>query len=97
MPVSRYKKDNLIDDPRKLATAESVSRIRSAVASGRLSVTEVILSEGQRLDHLAGYYLGDGRYWWVLAATSGIGWGLQIPPGTRILVPNDPAAALEIA
>ena len=96
MPVSRYKKDSLIDEPRRLATAGSVSRIRSAVSSGRLAVTEVVLSEGQRLDHLAGQYLGDGRYWWLLAATSGVGWGLQVPAGTRILIPNDVSAALEI-
>lgn len=96
MPTSRYRKDNLIGEPRKLATSNSVDRIREAVSSGRLSVIEITLSENQRLDHLAGQYLGDGRYWWIIAACSGIGWGLQIPPGTRILIPNDLSAALEI-
>jgi hypothetical protein len=31
---------------------------------------------------------GDSRYWWVLAASSDIGWGLQIPPGTVIRIPD---------
>jgi nucleoid-associated protein YgaU len=39
-----------------------------------------------RLDTLAGSLYGDARYWWVIAAASDIGWGLQIPPGTIIRV-----------
>ena len=30
----------------------------------------------------------DSRFWWVLAAASDIGWGLQVPPGTIINIPN---------
>jgi len=40
------------------------------------------------LDHLAATYYKDSRYWWVLAAASEIGWGLQLPPGTVIVVPD---------
>ena len=43
--------------------------------------------EFRRLDHLAQDYLGDASLWWVIAAASGIGWGLQIPEGTRLVVP----------
>jgi nucleoid-associated protein YgaU len=42
----------------------------------------------ERLDTIAGVAYGDGRYWWVLAAASNIGWGLQVPPGTIIRIPD---------
>lgn len=35
-----------------------------------------------RLDTLAGSIYGNAKYWWILAAASDIGWGLQAPPGT---------------
>ena len=60
-----------------------------ALAAGQIATRELVLVEGQRLDQIAGRLYGDGRYWWVIAATSGIGWGLQVPPGTRLLVPTD--------
>jgi len=41
-----------------------------------------------RLDALAGVLYGEGRYWWVLAAASNVGWSLQVPPGTIITVPD---------
>jgi hypothetical protein len=97
MPVSRYRKDNIILNPKRLATAEAVTRIRNSIANGTITTSELTLSEGQRLDHLAGKYYGDGRYWWVIAIASGIGWGLQVPPGTRILIPNDLNSLLEVA
>jgi nucleoid-associated protein YgaU len=77
-----------------LTSAEATLRIRSAVSAGRLATREVVLAEGQRLDQLAGQFYGDGRYWWVIAAASGIGWPNQVPPGTRLLVPVDISAAL---
>ena len=48
----------------------------------------MILRERERLDVLAGQIYGDARYWWVLAAASDIGWGLQVPPGTLIRIPQ---------
>jgi hypothetical protein len=46
-----------------------------------------VLQEGERFDIIAGEVYGDGRLWWIIAAASGIGWFLQVPPGTRINVP----------
>ena len=45
--------------------------------------------EGERLDQIAGKFYDDGRYWWVIAAASNIGWWLQVPTGTRLIVPLD--------
>ena len=54
-----------------------------------LEVENLILDEGSRLDHLAAQNYGDGSYWWVIAAASSIGWGLQVPAGTIISIPSD--------
>jgi hypothetical protein len=96
MAVSRYQKDTIIGAPRRLSTAAAVLRIRQSINAGLIPTRELVLAEGQRLDHLAGNLLGDGRLWWVLAATSNIGWGLQVPPGTRLLVPIDIGKVLEL-
>ena len=97
MPVSRYRKDNIISKPSRLSTTEGITRIRNGISNGTITTSEMVLSQSQRLDHLAGQYYGDGRYWWVIAIASGIGWALQVPPGTRILIPDDLAAVLEVA
>lgn len=65
-----------------------ISLLRNLVSSGGIPVRELVVSGNQRLDTLAGEQYGDSRYWWVLAAASNIGWGLQVPPGTVIYVPD---------
>jgi hypothetical protein len=45
------------------------------------------MKEDARLDVMAGREYGDASLWWVIAAASNIGWGLQVPAGTRILIP----------
>lgn len=90
MPISRYKNNQIINIPdATLATNESISNIRSAYSAGLIQCNEIISKSGQRLDHFAGLYLGDARYWWIIAAVSNIGWPLQIAPGTKILIPKD--------
>ena len=88
MYINRYASDNLVND-RVLATNRSIVRIREALNAGTLSTTAFTSQETDRLDVLAGRYYGDGRLWWVIAAASGIGWWLQVPSGTRIVVPTD--------
>jgi hypothetical protein len=46
-----------------------------------------MLTETQRLDVLAGIEYGDSSLWWIIAAASNIGWGLQVPPGILIKIP----------
>ena len=62
--------------------------IFKAIESGRINFSVHLLEEGERLDYLAGIYYGDSSFWWVLAAASGIGYALQVPPGTVIRVPS---------
>jgi nucleoid-associated protein YgaU len=78
-----------MDEGKFLATNETITLIRLAVARGNLPTTEIILREGERLDGIAGRAYGDGALWWVIAAASGIGWWLQTPPGTLIKIPTD--------
>jgi hypothetical protein len=86
--MRRYNRDQRISGG-KLQSAQAVSRIRRARDFGLLPTKEVILQSSQRLDHLAHEYLGDSKLWWVLAALSDIGWAMQLPPGTIVLIPID--------
>ena len=88
MYINRYRSDGVIGG-KILGTNGSISKIRDAVSAGDISTTAIISQEGDRLDNLAGKYYGDGRLWWVIAAASNIGWWLQVPPGTRLVVPTD--------
>lgn len=86
--MNRYRSDRRIRGGSVLATNQSVNRIKTAVRDGRLKTKRYKLKEGERLDVIAKRFLGDGRLWWVLAACSNIGWGLQVPPGTLINIPT---------
>ncbi len=86
--MRRYTKDKRIRGNR-LETAGTINSIRRARDFGLIPTKTVVLTESQRLDHLAHEHLGNSRWWWVLAALSDIGWGLQLPPGTIVRVPTD--------
>ena len=61
----------------------------TAVKNGGLQVTRRQIKAGERLDTIAGVVYGDAGLWWIIAAASGIGWGLQVPPGVVISIPTD--------
>jgi len=87
MATSRYTTDARINLGKQLGTADNVLLLKKAVKNGVIPIIRTIIATGDdRLDTLAGSFYGDGRYWWVLAAASGIGWRLQVPPGTIINV-----------
>ena len=91
MAFSRYvyaprKRSDL--DQRYVGTVKINSKIRRAVLRGDISVSRHILKEGERLDTLSFRYFNDSSLWWLIAACSGIGWGLQVPPGTVLNIPT---------
>ncbi len=88
MAFSRYRRTPLIDMGRQYGTGRAHEVIRQAIKDGTLSFQSLTLKEAQRLDHLAGQFYSNGRFWWIIAAASEIGWGLQVPAGTFIRVPN---------
>lgn len=72
----------------QFGTSYSVQSIRSAIKEGRIATKTTVIRGAERLDTMAGVVYGDARYWWILAAASDIGWGLQVPPGTIINIPD---------
>ena len=72
----------------RFGTSDAIDRIVISVANGQIQTSTMILTDGHRLDTLAGILLDDAKLWWVIAALSGIGWGLQVPAGTRIVYPT---------
>jgi hypothetical protein len=88
MAFSRYSRAPVLAFGTQYGTSTAASVIRAAIANGDLPTREIYLRASERLDVLAGQVYGDSRYWWVLAAASDIGWGLQIPPDTVIKIPD---------
>lgn len=86
--MKRYSRSPVFAAGRALGTSYAVPIIRDEVVRGSIPVDEYISKEGDRLDQIAAKNLGSAKWWWVIAALSNIGWGLQIPPGTRILIPE---------
>jgi hypothetical protein len=86
--MRRYSGASLMSGGTRYGTNETVYNIRRAISSGALKCREQSLSETQRLDVLAGIEYGDSSLWWIIAAASNIGWGLQVPPGILIKIPT---------
>jgi len=96
MARSRYTFVSRFNDGQGIGAWPGSTSLFNAVLSGVLEADTIVLTQGQRLDHLAGQYYGNGSYWWVIAAASGIGWALQCPAGTVIKIPKNLDAALSI-
>ena len=91
MSLSRYsfsKKGISFDGRKYVSISNASTRIFQAVENQQINYTVHLLEEGERLDYLAGIYYKDSSLWWILAAASGIGYALQVPPGTVIRIPN---------
>ena len=91
MAISRYtfSKQIIKEGKTIFATNKSSAKIFKAVTFGEIQVKQHILQEGERLDTIADKIYGVSSYWWILAAASGIGWGMQVPPGTIINIPSN--------
>ena len=85
--MNRYSGDALIKGGKSRSSNKAALIIRDQIESGQLKVKRIVLGRGVRLDHLAFREYEDASLWWVIAAASGIGWGLQVPPGTYLTIP----------
>lgn len=88
MGASRYTFTPLIKGRSTIATSLVSTRIYNGVISGKIAFSTKTLKEAQRLDHIAAGAYGSSDMWWVIAAASGIGWGLQLPAGTILRIPK---------
>ena len=95
MALSRYTFAKRINDGKAISSVDTF-RIYRAVENGSINYQTIILEEGQRLDHIAGIYYNNSSLWWIIAAASGIGWGLQSPPGTVLRIPINPQEAYRL-
>jgi len=89
MGISRYKFSPRLEGSRKYGTSTVSAIIFNAIEGGSINYNVIVLSEGQRLDHIAHRVFGSSEYWWIISAASGIGWGLQLPAGTVIRIPSN--------
>lgn len=89
MGISRYKFSLRIEGNKKFGTSIVNPVIFNAIDNGIIDYNVIVLSEGQRLDHIAHRVYGSSEYWWIVAAASGVGWGLQLPPGTILKIPTN--------
>lgn len=87
--MRRYDRAPIIKNNSQYGTVHPGSVIRAAVEAGSLPHKRLVLREGDRLDTIAGREYGNAGLWWVIAGASAIGWSLQVPPGTLIIVPTD--------
>ena len=97
MPFGRYTSIPKINRKRQYGTSRASPALFFAVENGSLKYTPRKLVGGERLDTIAFDVYGDSRYWWVIAAATGIGWCLQVPAGTLLRVPTNLDQALRIS
>tara|TARA_E500000331_G_scaffold357210_1_gene418045 strand:- start:1958 stop:2254 length:297 start_codon:yes stop_codon:yes gene_type:complete len=95
MGFSRYTFTSKIIGQSTLATSNVSTRIFNGIQNGSIPFTSKILKENQRLDHIAADAYGSSDMWWVIAAASGIGWGLQCPAGTILKIPKNASQILQ--
>ena len=89
MGLSRYAFSRKIRANRYYGTSRANFKIYKAVKENIIAHEVIFLKQGQRLDHIAYAFYKDSSLWWVIAAASGIGWGLQVPAGTTLKVPTE--------
>ena len=96
MAISRYSFTTKLENGKFYGTWSGGNKIYFAVQNGAIQYKTITLKEGIRLDHFAGSIYGDGSLWWIIAAASGIGWGLQVPPGTLLKIPTNLGVAMVV-
>ena len=96
MSISRYSYVDFLNNGNAISNSDCVEVISRGIKSGLIDFDNLTLAGSQRLDVIAGQYYGDSSFWWVIAAASGIGYALQLPPGTVIRIPTNISDALGV-
>jgi len=85
--IRRYDTSAVLSYGKLYGTSLVSRQIYNGIQNGTIRYSEINLSEGERLDVIAGQVYGEGLLYWILCAASGIGYPLQCPPGTIVKVP----------
>lgn len=88
MAIKRYSRTPVLGVNKFYGTSRAIQSIRDGISNGSISFTETFLHDGERLDSIAGRVYEDSSLWWIIAAASNIGYALQVPPGTKLIIPN---------
>jgi len=88
MAINRYQNVQTYKNNNLYGAFKDHITIRDNIDNGRISYKEYVTLSNDRLDIIAGREYGDSQYWWVIAVASKIGWGLQIPEGVQLIIPN---------
>lgn len=94
MSVSRYRNTNSIND-QYLETPTFPTRTQL----DEIPTIQIVANQYDRLDNLAHKYLGDGRYWWIIAEFNGIEYplaGFSPDEPTILKIPTDLEAVLRL-
>lgn len=88
MTLRRYERTLVFGLGESYGTSNTIVRLRNGIEQGALRTEQYTTKENERLDIIAGQFYGDGRLWWIIAAVSQVGWGLQVPSNIRLTIPN---------
>ena len=89
MSISRYSYVDSFFEGKSISNSDCIAIIQNGMNSGAIDFDIMTLAGKQRLDVISGQYYGDSSLWWIIAAASGIGWSLQLPPGTLLKIPKN--------
>ena len=99
MAISRYSFVNKYRLTNNVfyGTSSYNTNISNAISNGTIDCYTHVVASGERLDQISYNYYNDSKYWWIIAAASRVGWPLQVPAGTILLVPKNLSTALGVA
>ena len=86
--ISRYSYASVFEG-KSISNSDCVRIIQRGIETGQIDIETSVLAGNQRLDVLSGQIYGSSEFWWVIAAASGIGWGMQLPAGTLLRIPKN--------
>lgn len=87
MTIRRYSRTTVFGLNRRYGTSEVILTLRNGLNNGNIRSDLYITKENERLDIIAGERYKDSTLWWLIASCSNIGWSLQVPSNTRLLIP----------
>lgn len=88
MTIRRYSRTVIYGLNKRYGTSNTIITLRDGLVNGNIRAENYVTKENERLDIIAGEKYKDSTMWWLIASCSNIGWGLQVPPNTKLIIPN---------